>query len=262
MQPLGSRNRIALLGLSVGLVLADSSVVTLALPEDPRAVRRRGLDARLGADLVQPGARARGGARGGSCASEAGRCVRGLDGRLRGRVPRVRVLAHVRRAGGAAGGARSGRGRGRRRRARPALRGDWRRCLRGADLGARRDRRRLGRARDRRDPHAALRLGVDLRAPGAGRAGRPPRASRRAGAPCARAGGAAADRGERSASARLGRARGGALPARDPADQRLAPRAAGRGARRDDHAAGGDRGHAPRRVGSARSGRGRLRARS
>src|SRR5580765_6309559 len=33
MQPLGSRNRIALLGLSVGLVLADSSVVTLALPK-------------------------------------------------------------------------------------------------------------------------------------------------------------------------------------------------------------------------------------
>jgi MFS family permease len=33
MQPLGSRNRIALLGLAVGLVLADSSVVTLALPK-------------------------------------------------------------------------------------------------------------------------------------------------------------------------------------------------------------------------------------
>jgi MFS family permease len=33
MQPLGARNRIALLGLSVGLVLADSSVVTLALPK-------------------------------------------------------------------------------------------------------------------------------------------------------------------------------------------------------------------------------------
>ena len=33
MQPLGSRNRIALLGLSVGLVLGDSSVVTLALPK-------------------------------------------------------------------------------------------------------------------------------------------------------------------------------------------------------------------------------------
>jgi len=32
MQPLAPRNRIALLGLSVGLVLADSSVVTLALP--------------------------------------------------------------------------------------------------------------------------------------------------------------------------------------------------------------------------------------
>ena len=33
MQPLGAQNRIALLGLSVGLVLADSSVVTLALPK-------------------------------------------------------------------------------------------------------------------------------------------------------------------------------------------------------------------------------------
>jgi len=33
MQPLGARNRIALLGLSVGLVLADSSIVTLALPK-------------------------------------------------------------------------------------------------------------------------------------------------------------------------------------------------------------------------------------
>jgi len=33
MRPLGTRNRIALLGLSVGLVLADSSVVTLALPK-------------------------------------------------------------------------------------------------------------------------------------------------------------------------------------------------------------------------------------
>src|SRR5512132_2123608 len=33
MQPLVARNRIALLGLSVGLVLADSSVVTLALPK-------------------------------------------------------------------------------------------------------------------------------------------------------------------------------------------------------------------------------------
>src|SRR6059036_2968981 len=33
MQPFGSRNRIALLGLSVGLVLADSSIVTLALPK-------------------------------------------------------------------------------------------------------------------------------------------------------------------------------------------------------------------------------------
>src|SRR5438067_6485611 len=32
MLPLGARNRIALLGLSVGLVLADSSVVTVALP--------------------------------------------------------------------------------------------------------------------------------------------------------------------------------------------------------------------------------------
>src|SRR6478735_7614288 len=31
MQPLGSRNRIALLGLSVGLVLADSAVVVAAL---------------------------------------------------------------------------------------------------------------------------------------------------------------------------------------------------------------------------------------
>src|SRR5262245_28899861 len=33
MQPLAPRTRIALLGLSVGLVLADSSVVTLALPK-------------------------------------------------------------------------------------------------------------------------------------------------------------------------------------------------------------------------------------
>jgi MFS family permease len=33
MLPLGARNRIALLGLSVGLVLADSSVVTVALPK-------------------------------------------------------------------------------------------------------------------------------------------------------------------------------------------------------------------------------------
>jgi MFS family permease len=33
MQPLGARNRIGLLGLSVGLVLADSSVVTVALPK-------------------------------------------------------------------------------------------------------------------------------------------------------------------------------------------------------------------------------------
>jgi MFS family permease len=33
MQPLGARNRVALLGLSVGLVLADSSVVTVALPK-------------------------------------------------------------------------------------------------------------------------------------------------------------------------------------------------------------------------------------
>src|SRR6478736_5679807 len=33
MRTLGPRNRIVLLGLSVGLVLADSSVVTLALPK-------------------------------------------------------------------------------------------------------------------------------------------------------------------------------------------------------------------------------------
>ena len=60
--------------------------------------------------------------------------------------------------------------------------------------------------------------------------------SRRAGAARARAGGAAADRSERGAPARLGRPRGRALPARDPADQRLAARTARGGARRDDHA--------------------------
>ena len=160
MQPLGSRNRIALLGLSVGLVLADSSVVTLALPKILVQFDVEVVDARLGADLVQPGARACGGARGGSCASQAGRRVRSRR-RSSSRPasfacafsPTFGVLVRVARGPG------RGRSRGRRRRARPALRGDRGRTL---------PRRGSGRSRGSSAPRSGPRSAGSSRSSSAG----------------------------------------------------------------------------------------------
>ena len=88
------------------------------------------------------------------------------------------------------------------------------------------------------------------------------RADRPPGDADARAGGASARRGKRCAAPRLGRARGRAVPARDPADQRLAARAVGGGARRHGHAASRRSSRPASRDGSSRSGPERPRGRS
>ena len=172
MQPLGSRNRIALLGLSVGLVLADSSVVTLALPKilvqfdvkvSTLAWALISFNLALALAAVPAAAFARRRPVGVFGVSTVVFAVASFACAL---SPTFGVLVGLRAVQGVAGAAVVVCG------PRPALRGDRGRRFGGADLGARRDRRRLGRARDRRDPHAALRLGVDLRAAGAGRAGR------------------------------------------------------------------------------------------
>ena len=181
---------------------------------------------------------------------------------FRGRVARLRLRVVRRCAGRWAHG--SGR-RGSRRRlrcARSARKRDGGRRSCRTHVGTRRSARRLARARRGWDSHAGARLGVDLRSPGAARprrAARPRQNPDRVGARFHRA---AALRRERRLAPHFGRARGCALPAGDPAHQRLADRAAGGRADRDSHATRGDRGSALCRKGPCRSGPELPRARS
>ena len=211
---------------------------------DPRAVRRRDRDPRLGPDVVQPRARARRAAGGLRRPAPA-------DARLRGSAsscsPAPRSPAHSRRRSSVLVAARARPGcrrrGGRLRRARPAGRRRAARTRRPRGSGrspaisARRSApppagsspscsagSRSSSSR-RRSFSVALVALVGVRAtPMLGAVERPHVAR------------------ERRAAARLGRARGRALPARDPADQRLAARAARRRARRHGDAARGDRG--------------------
>ena len=258
------RTPAVLLGVAVGIVLADSSVVTIALPEILAQLRRRDLDARLGAHVVQPRARPRGAAGGLRRTPPAERSLRGRDRRLRGRLTRLRASRPsfgVLVAARAVQGSQAPRSSAQRSTSSPRPHGADAPAARiwalagivGAALGP-----AVGGILTQllgwesiffvQAPVVLLALvalrGAYSRAPCPSPLERPHIG------------------GERCAAARLGRARRRAVPARDPADQRLAARAAGGGARRDGHAARGDRGGPLRADGSRRSGRERPRARS
>ncbi len=162
--------RTGLLGLAIGLALADSSIVTLALPEILGRVRRRRDDRRLGAHVLQPRARSLGATGRAPRASAARAGVRRRGGRFRGVVARLwpcRVVRAARRAPAAfrlsvrpsSSPPRSGSSRAppraTRRRSRVWVRGG--RPRRGARPGG------------GRDPDRDARLGVDLPRPGAAR---------------------------------------------------------------------------------------------
>ena len=87
--------RRGLVGLGIGLALADSSVVTLALPDILRQFDVRDPAGGLGAHVVQPRAGARGRARRVRGAPTSRGCLRDGDARVRGRVARLRARAVV-----------------------------------------------------------------------------------------------------------------------------------------------------------------------
>ena len=209
----------------------------------PAAVRRRDPGGRVGPDVVQPRARARGGAGRVRRPPTARAGVRDRDARLRGRVPRMRACAVVRRARRRALRPGGGRRAARLRRARPPLGGRGRRLgrTRRADVGVRRHRRRRARAGGGRDPDRDARLGVHLSRAGAACARDPARLLAAAREAARRAGREAERAGEPRAAPRLGRADGGPVPARAPARGRVAHPAGGGGDRRDDHAGRRDR---------------------
>ena len=167
------RPRVAALALAVGLVLADSSIVVLALPEIYReldtsvagvtwvlvsfnlVMALAAVPAALLARRVGPGADRRG--RAGDLRRRRPR----LRPRRRALDPDPRPLragARRRRRGHRGAGAAAGDGR--------------LRAARGDGLGRRGGDRRRARAGDRRHPHRARLLAVDLPPPGAGGAGR------------------------------------------------------------------------------------------
>ena len=254
-----ARPRVAALALAVGVVLADSSIVVLALPEIYRelntsisgvtwvlisfnlVIALAAVPAALVARRVGPGRTAAVG-----------------PGDLRRRRPRLRAgrrsLDPDRRPlrAGARRRRRGHRGAG-------AAAGDGRLGAAGGDrLGRRRgDRRRAGTG-GRRPAHRARLLAVDLPDPGAGGAGRrgadPLRRQTRGGDRDHRNGGApdrpTAPLGESGAGDGLGGDRRRALPARPAADRRLAPEPDRSRARRHGDAAGGDPRQPPDRAGA------------
>ena len=237
--------RPALLALGVGLALADSSVVTLALPEIlgefdvaittvawvltsfnlvlavaavPAAYvsRRRPREAFVAGVVVFAGASLACGLAPSFEVLVGARCVQALGAALLVTAA-LDLLSQVEGSDAAALRIVGRRGRARRR-ARPC---------------------------GRRRPHAAARLGVDLPRAGAARAGglaRGARSVRPAGTGSRRE---TVDRRERRAAARRGRPRRRALPRRAPPGRRVGD-VTGRGRhRRDRHAAHGDRRRSP-----------------
>ena len=238
--------RSALFGLAVALVLADSSVVTLALP-DILARFDVGITevawVLISYNLVLAAA-----------AVPAAHLVRRGRAplpprarRLRGRFTRVRaggrVLGPDRRS------VRAGAG--------GALVVAAALVLLVGVRGRSSARHTSGRApacsaprsaRARRLPHSACRLGGDLPRPGAGG---PPASGRTSAPSCAlvvaRAGGPPSYRRQPGAPPRLGRTERGPVPARDPARQRLVDRPRDGRSDRDADAARGNRAPASRR---------------
>ena len=161
--------RSGLLGLAIGLALADSSIVTLALPEILSQFDVGVDDRRLGAHVVQPRARTPRGARRVPRPAAASQGVRVGSDRVRSVVPGLRpraVLRGARRGTLVPGCGRSLRRRGR---PRPSLRDDWERGSGGPLLGGCRRARRRPRSCGGRGPDRDARLGVDLPRPGATR---------------------------------------------------------------------------------------------
>ena len=215
--------RSGLLALAIGLALADSSVVTLALPDLLARVRRRGHDGGVGADLVQPRARAhrRSGRLRRPAAARAG--VRNRHRRLRGGLARLWARTVVRRPARRALHPGGGRGAHRHGRARPPLRDDrQRRPSRTpgsprASSARRSARPRAASSREALGWESIFLVQVPLAlVPLCCRCGAV------TATPLPRAGRAAAPERERRPAPPLRRARGGALPARAPARRGLA----------------------------------------
>src|SRR6476619_4522328 len=133
----------------------------------------------------------------------------------------------------------------------------------GVLVGARCDPRRGARTRDRRDPHRDARLGVDLRRPGTPRPADPGGGARAARPTGCRARRTAERLREPRAAAALGRADCGPVPPRVAPRRRLAAGSRRRRRRRDGDAGGRDRDRKPcvphRQHRDARGGGGRPR---
>ena len=236
-----SRTRRALVGLGIGLALADSSVVTLALPDILRqfdveipqvawvltsynlglalaavpaayAARRRPVPAFVAGTLVFAAASL-------ACALApsfgvlvGARCVQAVGGALLV-CAALDLLTEI----------------------------EGNDAARGPHLGVGRGARRCARAGHRRDPHRDPGLGVDLPRPGAARPRDAPRRPPAPGAAARGAGGSSERSCEPRAAARLRRADRRAVPARAAARRRLAHRPGRRGADRDGDAGRGDR---------------------
>ena len=154
--------RSRLLALGIALALADSSVVTLALPDILRRFDLEIAECRVGADDLQP--RACGCRRSGCLCgpSATGDGIRRRDSRVRDGIARVRACADLCMASRRPDGAGCRWGAADLRRARASLRGRALRRRGGQDLGRSRDRGRCARPCRRWNPDADARLGVDL----------------------------------------------------------------------------------------------------